>query len=183
GAPQSTARAGQHAARALDGDAVVLVSLIPRDLRLVDTEARGELPLRQAPRDTQGDQGVPEAVEVEQLSDVAALQALVALHLLLELEVERAERIQRALQLLVVEPHPRQAGAVLVEPLSLLLETREGFLILSFVADHGAPPILRIPRGRPSRLDMRKADGNSRSLPYLSLIPQSWPKCGYSSTR
>src|SRR5690606_24067513 len=104
----------------------VLVSLVPRDLRLVNTESRGELPLRQAPRDAQGDQSVTEAVEVEQLSDVAALQALVALHLLLELEVERAERVQRALQLLVVEPHSCQAGAVLVEPLSLLIEAREG---------------------------------------------------------
>src|SRR5690606_36765136 len=118
-----------------------------------------------------------------QLSDLAALQALVALHLLLELKVERAERVQCALQLLVVEPHPRQAGAALVEPLSLLLEARGGFLLLRFVAGLGAPPILMLPRGRPSRLDMRKADGNSRSLPYLSLIPQSWPKCGYSSTR
>jgi len=54
----------QNPARAVDGHAVVLISLVARHLRLVHLEPLGELALRESKRDPEGDQGPSEPVNV-----------------------------------------------------------------------------------------------------------------------
>ena len=51
-AAQADSQCVEDAARALDGDSVVLVALIARDLRLVHVEVLRELALREAPRNS-----------------------------------------------------------------------------------------------------------------------------------
>ena len=141
-APQPNIHGVQDTASTLYSDAVVLVSFVPRDLRFVHAKSGGEFPLCHAARNAQTDQGVTQAVEVEEFPDIATLQALVTLHLLLKLQVERAQRVQCSFQLFVTEPHLHQSDSVSVQPLAFIVQACKRFLILGFVANHGAPMIL-----------------------------------------
>src|SRR6266545_212218 len=111
-------------------------------------------------------------MQVHELVQIAALQALIALDFLLELEVERPERIQRALDPFWIEPGDLQPDFVLGETLLLFLKPAHDLLVLHFIADHGDPPLLMIPRGLPSRRDSRNAAGNSSSFPKRSQMPE-----------
>ena len=116
GAAERHVQSIEDATGPFDGHAVVLVALVAGDLRLVDAEALGELALSEAEADAERDEKLPEAVEILELADVAALEPLVALDLLFELEVERYKRIHGALELVALEALLAQTGLVEVVP-------------------------------------------------------------------
>jgi len=62
----------QDATGPLDGDSVVLVSLVARHLRLVNAQSLRELPLGQSERDAERHEHVSEPVEVRELPQVSA---------------------------------------------------------------------------------------------------------------
>jgi hypothetical protein len=58
GAAHADAEGVEDVTGTLDGDVVVLVALVARDLGLVHAEPCGELALREPEGDAQGDEGV-----------------------------------------------------------------------------------------------------------------------------
>jgi hypothetical protein len=115
---------------------VVFVTLIARDLALVDAETLSELTLAKTESNSQGDEALPKAVEVRELSDVATLEPLVALDLFLELEVKRAQWIEGSLEFPRVQARFLQTLAMISETLTFLLDPTAGLLVFVLVANH-----------------------------------------------
>ncbi len=67
---------------------MILVPFIPRDLRFVNGKPFGKLARRESPSDPRCDEHAAETVQVHHLAEIAALQSLVALHFLVELEMK-----------------------------------------------------------------------------------------------
>ena len=67
GADEPNIQRVEDSAGALDGDPMVLIALVAGYLRLVNTEALGELALGEAERDSKADEHMPEPVEVHEL--------------------------------------------------------------------------------------------------------------------
>src|SRR5262249_34133715 len=145
----------EDAAGALHSNPVILVPLVARDLRLVCAQAFREIALRNFLEDAQADEHRSQAVEVVQLADIAALEPFIAHNLFLELQVKRAQRIKSALELFTLEAGLLKAGLVVCQSRLFGCESPLRFLILAVATNHGAPPILTIPRGLPSRRDSR----------------------------
>lgn len=67
---------------------VIIISLVPRHLRLMDTKPLRKFALRQCAHDSQGNENLADVLEAGQLLLVPAAQALVALDLFLELRAK-----------------------------------------------------------------------------------------------
>ena len=77
----------QNTLRSFHCYAVVLVALIPRNLRLGHAEAFGQLALRQAVRDPQSNQQAAYLSQVPQRRDFTAAYPFIPIHLLCKLGV------------------------------------------------------------------------------------------------
>src|ERR1700733_15473623 len=64
------------------------------------------------------------------------------------------------------------------QPIAFLKQAGRRELVFGFITNHDGPPYLMliIPLGVRSRRDGRKAEGNSSSCPYLSVmpLPKAW---------
>jgi hypothetical protein len=67
----------QYPSRSIDSDAVILVAPVARHLGLVTSESFGTLPLSQSKRNAQGNQGMPQPVQVDQFVELPTSKALV----------------------------------------------------------------------------------------------------------
>ncbi len=83
-------------------------------------------------------------MEILELAELTLLEPLVALDFFDELPVERLERLFELGDLLGREALPRPVIRVLLETLSLGVDTSDGLLVLVFVADHGGTPSLSL---------------------------------------
>ena len=77
---------------ALYGDVVILVPLVAGDEGLAHSQALGEFPLGETLRDPQGDQQPADLGQPREDRELAAAHALVPLHFLSELRLERPQR-------------------------------------------------------------------------------------------
>src|SRR5580704_5943137 len=131
---------------------------------------------------------MPEPVQILQVVELTALKPFIVLDLFLQLEMERLQRVDHALDLFVLQPRLFQSPAMLGKTRALFRKSCGRFLVFRLIANHAYPPylIFTMPLGSPSRRDCRKAEGNSNSWPNLSRMPLPSPSpgiCGYSSTR
>jgi hypothetical protein len=122
--------------RPLQRDSKVFVSLVTGDLGLMHIESFCQLPLRDSLGDTRRNQERPEPAKILQLVEFATLEALIAFHFFLELQVEGLHRVDHSLDLLIAQSGFLQSRSMIREPVPLAGKTRRCFLILALIANH-----------------------------------------------
>jgi hypothetical protein len=126
---------------ALDGDAVVFVPLVARDLRLVHPEPLGQIPLGEAAGDAEADQQPPQPRQPRAHGQVPPLGPLVPADFFCQLGVEGEEWLHGALYLVGGEAHRVKRRPLLRGHPPIVLHPPKGRLVFLVAADHRWRPM------------------------------------------
>ncbi len=121
----------------IDGDAVVFVAFVARNLRLADFKPLGQLALSHPFGDTECDQQPSHAGEILKLVELAPLEPFVALDFFLELFVEGANRVQHSFDFVLGQVRFAKMPSLLLEPVSLLIQPPYGRFVFRVISNHG----------------------------------------------